>query len=480
MEHLSKGRTPSDISERTLARAWAALPQEQRTLTTQEGESINILFPGVANGGPGPDFFGAVVRTERGRLVRGQVELHRQSSAWAAHGHQRDPRYNGVVLHVVLLDDDRSATALQDGGRAPVLVFPWKGEPRGAVTPPSTHGEAAKNTLETLAVLGMQRFLAKAGRREGLLARTEPDQLLYAAIMEALGYSQNSAQFQRLAAALPWRLLRGLGPGGTAARAVSPLAALLLGSGGFLEDGNGRATPGLAARVRDELRSYWRGMGRPQVMAGHDWQRAGVRPAAQPWLRLLGMAVLATRWSAGPAAFFTSLEGNGRDGAANLLWGVQVSVEETGLPLSTAPIGQSRAKIVAVNAVLPWLYAYWRREAAPAAMGRVLETYQQFPGLEQDKVVRLLQRGLGLAGVRLTALQQQGLHRLFQRYCARGRPGDCPLCQPPAVGLSQTQAGVDIQVPGCPVALLPAEVAARGNHRAVVGAEPHRRDLYRD
>jgi len=451
-------------------------------LCTQEGESIKILFPGVANGGPGPDFFGAVVRTERGRLVRGQVELHRESSSWAAHGHQRDPRYNGVVLHVVLLDDARSAAALQDGGRAPVLVFPWMGAPplRAAAIPPSAHGEATSLTLETLAVLGRQRFLAKAGRWEGPLARAEPNQLLYAAVMEALGYSQNSAQFQRLAGALPWRLIRELGAGGTATGAFFRLAALLLGSGGFLEDGNGGATPGLAANVRDALRGCWRGMGRPQVLAGGDWQRAGVRPAAQPWRRLLGVAVLANRWVAGPLAFFTSLEGNGRDGVANLLRGLQVCGDETGLSPSTAPIGRSRAKIVAVNAVLPMLYALRKRGDAPAAMGRVLETYEQFPGLEPDKVVRPLQRGLGLAGVRLTALQQQGLHRLFQRFCARGRPGDCPLCQSPAVESSQTQAGVDIQVPGCPVALLPAEVTAGGDHRAVVGAEPHWRHPYRD
>lgn len=475
-----------------MARAWAALPQGQRRLTTQEGERINILFPGVANSGPGPDFFGAVVRTERGRLVRGQVELHRQSSSWAAHGHQRDPRYNGVVLHVVLLDDAGSAAILQDGGRAPVLVFPWRGSPRVAVAPPSAHGEAAKNTLENLAVLGRQRFLAKAGRWEGLLARTEPDQLLYAAIMEAMGYSQNSAQFQRLAGELPWRFMSELRAGGTATGAVLRLAALLLGSGGFLEDGNGeddngRGTLGLAVNVRDELRSCWRGMGRPQVLAGGDWQRAGVRPAAQPWRRLLGVAVLATRWVAGPLAFFTSLEGNGRDGVANLpigqaglLRGLQVCAQETGLPLSTAPIGGSRAKIVAVNAVLPLLYAFWKREGEVAAIGRVLETYERFPGLEQDKVVRPLQRGLGLARARLTAQQQQGLHRLFQRYCARGRPEDCPLCQPTAIESGQAQAGFDIQVPGCPIALLPAEVAARGDHGAVVGAETHRRHPHRD
>jgi len=480
VEHLTKNRPPSDISERILARIWAALPQGQRDMRTQEGESIKIVFPGVANGGPGPDFFGAVVRTERGRLVRGQVELHRQSSSWAAHGHQRDPRYNRVVLHVVLLDDAGSAAALQDGGRAPVLVFPWAGAPRAPARPPSAPEEAASAALEALTVLGRQRFQAKAARWEGLLARTEPNQLLYAAIMEALGYSQNSAQFQRLAGALSWRLLRDLGAGGTTAGTVSRLAALLLGSGGFLEDGNGSATPGLAAAVRDDLRGCWRGMGRPQALAANDWGRAGVRPAAQPWLRLLGMAVLAARWAAGPAAFFTSLEANQRRGAAGLLGALQVCGQETGLPLSTAPIGQSRAKIVAVNAVLPLLYAFWKREGEPAAMGRVLETYEQFPSLEPDGVVRPLQRGLGLAEARLTALHQQGLHRLFQRYCARGRPGNCPLCRSHAVGSGQTQAGSDIQVPGCPVALLPAEVAARGDHGAVVGAEPHRRGPHRD
>jgi len=69
-------------------------------LTTVSGQALQVISPGVWNVSGGPDFRGASL-VIAGRLLHGDVEIHRRSSDWQRHGHQQDPAYNGVILHAV-------------------------------------------------------------------------------------------------------------------------------------------------------------------------------------------------------------------------------------------------------------------------------------------------------------------------------------------------------------------------------------------
>ena len=86
-------------NERHLQCIWADARLRPAALATTGGEPVEVLSPGVWNGGPGPDFRGAVLRIG-GRRAAGDVEIHVRPSDWAAHGHDADPRYDRVVLHV--------------------------------------------------------------------------------------------------------------------------------------------------------------------------------------------------------------------------------------------------------------------------------------------------------------------------------------------------------------------------------------------
>ena len=69
-------------------------------LTDTDGHRVEVLDPGLHNHNAGPDFFNAKVIIN-GTLWVGNVEIHDKSSDWYMHGHDRDQRYNNVVLHVV-------------------------------------------------------------------------------------------------------------------------------------------------------------------------------------------------------------------------------------------------------------------------------------------------------------------------------------------------------------------------------------------
>ena len=86
------------------------------TLQTTDGREVEVIDTGLHNRNAGPDFFNAKVRIG-GTLWVGNVEIHMKSSDWYHHGHDHDPKYNNVVLHVVSVADTEVLT--QDGNYLP-------------------------------------------------------------------------------------------------------------------------------------------------------------------------------------------------------------------------------------------------------------------------------------------------------------------------------------------------------------------------
>ena len=70
-----------------------------KDLTTNDGQFVEIIDPGLHNRNAGPDFFNAKVRIGTTMWV-GNVEIHDKSSDWYQHGHDKDSSYDNVVLHV--------------------------------------------------------------------------------------------------------------------------------------------------------------------------------------------------------------------------------------------------------------------------------------------------------------------------------------------------------------------------------------------
>ena len=95
---------PGRPSERALSTLWRRSPSLSEGLTTQDGRRLRVLYAGRSNPREGPDFLDARLAAESGEVITGDVELHVRAPDWYSHGHHLDPNYNGVVLHVVLLN----------------------------------------------------------------------------------------------------------------------------------------------------------------------------------------------------------------------------------------------------------------------------------------------------------------------------------------------------------------------------------------
>ena len=96
-------------------RLWGA-----RELATNDGRRVRVIDPGRRNTDAGPDFFNAKVEID-GCLWAGNVEIHYRASDWHRHGHDDDPAYDTVVLHVGATADAPVVRA--HGARLPQMVM---------------------------------------------------------------------------------------------------------------------------------------------------------------------------------------------------------------------------------------------------------------------------------------------------------------------------------------------------------------------
>lgn len=99
--------------EKLLHYVWKHKMFPLHPLETTLHQQVEVIDTGLHNMNAGPDFFNAKVKID-GTLWVGNVEIHSKASDWYIHGHDKDERYNNVILHVCETIDSEAITA---GGR---------------------------------------------------------------------------------------------------------------------------------------------------------------------------------------------------------------------------------------------------------------------------------------------------------------------------------------------------------------------------
>jgi hypothetical protein len=457
------------------------------------GRFVVVLHPGYATGAAGPDFRGTVVQID-GRIERGDAELHVRASDWLAHGHQHDPAYNGVMLHVVWLDDVPGGVPCEDGRHVPAVELrDLASELLEAGTGPAEPCRELTETFEGAALaalldeLGSARFDEKVAMFQATLeAGTDPGQALYAAMLEALGYSANRRPFRQLAVVVPLCLAEEAvreGKAGACRVAVPNqedegevrLRGLLMGAAGLLpSQRQGMAGLDLAASLEAaQLERHWLELhARVAAMplTAGAWRLSGVRPANAPPRRIAAAAALLARahpegltrrirhiFTANAAApahivqhvleFLTVPAAGFWSQHADFTRGQEgdQTQQPAGIQARTALIGTARAAEIAVNAVLPWAAAAGLTEGDTGLLERARQTYQAWPGLAQNSIARTMLRlwsgRSSLPPVR-SARRHQALLHVWRHWCAEKRCTRCPI------GMRLLAQGLAIRVTG--------------------------------
>ena len=404
------------IPERLLVKLWIERATREKSFRAGDGRRFRVIYPGRIGTTAGPDLRGVVLEEEGVGLVRGDVEVHVQRGDWAAHGHGRDPRYNGVVLHVVA-GEDTGFTTLHNGARVPLVSMePLLRKGGSAGRDPDlwpllgTHGYVPPRSAVEMAVLldaaGGSRFLGKCRGFRALLEEEGPDQVLYASLMDALGYSQNREPFRELARRATYGLL---------ARAVlerppwersAIIEGILLTTAGFMPSEGTSPRRGRFAAASGRLMGLDR------------WHLFRVRPQNHPRRRIQGFARVLDVYLPPPVDGRLPWAGKGlvagmvalvsaptdliQKGGRSRALEAALSVDGAPLPERAVPypggaaaaIGRARARDMAVNCVLPFVHALTQREGDDRLARLCLRVYWEFPSLQENELTREMRRQL--------------------------------------------------------------------------------------
>ena len=452
-------RDAASPPERLLQSIWLHQRLRRDDLQTLDGQPLRVLHPGFWNRAAGPDFRGAVLQFGREPARSGDVEIDRVPGNWQAHGHQDNPAFAGVILHVVW-DASRPAShpvpalALEkfiDTPLADIQLLAgagaaqdWPETLQGACAAPLA-GLAPAQTAELLHQAARVRFERKARQIEARARQTGWEQALWEGLFRALGYKQNIWPMQRLGELLP--RLADSGRDAVPRRptvAVTVWQARLLGVAGLLP-------PDLSTTGPDQyLRGVWdhwwseRESFSDVLLPRNLWRFSGLRPANQPQRRLaLAAHWLSTndflprleRWFTAPqpaaslpASLLACLQAP-EDPFWSWHWGLRSPRLGRPQPL----LGATRVTDLAVNVILPW---FWMR--AQAGRNEPLrniagERYQAWPAAQDNALLRLARRRMlgrpGSSGVH-SAAAQQGLLQIVHDFCDHTN-AICADCQFP-------------------------------------------------
>ena len=409
---LAVAERPAEYQERALAALWMRAHTLADALVTEAGEFLRVIYPGRPSSRAGPDFRDAVLLTGDGSKVTGDVELHTTAPGWYSHGHDTDPNYNGVVLHVVFSPKGRTDTRQQSGAHSPVLALESHAlflEEAEQDSPSGLHLiDSLRNSTDIGSVLdaaGDRRFF---GRSHGFaldIARSSPAETLYCGVMEALGFASNRKPFRKLARLVPYATLAQLQAEPPTTRLLAVKAALL-GASGLMQHvphDEGSA----------QLQRIWSRLRYAEPLDKDDWHLFRVRPPNHPARRIIGAALIVDGCL--ERGIVESME-------SELVHGGLTALRTT---IEHRPyVGRSRTLDILINIALPFLHAYSQETGSEELEQKALDAYAKAPKLQENEITREMRRLCGIdRSVKLTARRQQGLIHLYKRAVAAGQTG---------------------------------------------------------
>ncbi|MCF7912526.1 MAG: DUF2851 family protein [Candidatus Cloacimonetes bacterium] len=430
----------TDFTERFLYHIWDA-GHLKPELYTISGRKIKIISPGRYSSSAGPDFREAVLALDDD-LLRGDVEIHKTTYDWKAHGHSNDRNYCRVILHVVYQHNVNLDFTIDKNGRN-IEIFAiqdfldddvsriFSGYQDDPHLPKDKFcsffaGQSAELLAPLLAKYGSFRLNEKTKRFAAEQYFTGFNQLAYQGILEALGYSKNKYQMLQLANSLTYTQLRSFAADGMTEQ---QLIALWLGCSGLIDK--------LPATFPAEFILKWKELYARQEFIKEqmeiDWHLFRIRPVNHPAIRLLQVSSLV----------FESLQGSLFNKFINLFSFPAGDIKMSDFyqriyalfirPGEFLPdkykLGKTRLDTVFINIILPLALLYARENKFQEMETAVLYIYNNFHALPDNHITKSMRQFMDSAQIRLTrkkAVFQQAILYINDNFC---RYHTCTSCQ---------------------------------------------------
>lgn len=385
------------------------------SVETIDGTELEVLHPGMRNGGAGPDFFNAKIKIN-GMVWAGNVEMHVKASDWYRHHHDSDRQYDSVILHVVLQADAEIKLHDETVLRTVVMHIPpqvmtqYNQLVGGGMIPgtvPAYNSISCISQLpqipsiiqhDWMTSLATMRMLGKMQRVKDLISEQHQSwqEAFYVILLRSFGTGVNSDNCERLARSLPYKCLLHHKDD------LIQLQALLLGQANLLNIVVGK--PEDKERLNQEAMFLRQKFGlRPLPFSC--WTLGRVRPQAHPVNRLLSFASLVYKH----ADLF--------DEVINAK-----TVDEVRKVLRAPQLGITTVNSLIINAVVPTLLSYGQWQADESMMDRALDMLEQIPAESNSYITRWVSAGIPVRN----AMDTQALLHLYKEFC---QPHKCVNCR---------------------------------------------------
>lgn len=432
----------SAFPELYLARLWSSGYLFGKTLTTDDGRSVEIHNPGRENDSNGPDFQDAVLLLDR-KPVHGSVELHVQSEDWFTHRHSTDPAYNHCILHVSFYNlPGYESVPAKNGTGIPHLTLSKMLSFQDLIgvlslqeklnfktdIPCGGQLQGVSHTLTKawLTELGHLAFLEKVNRFAIRLKELTAnpvylkgkryvwDQLLFEGFFRALGYPSNKERFERLARELPvldWPDITG--------ETGQPLLSEWFFLAGLEEEPEFGVNP--IEKIRKEI------LQRGNLFHPSEWKTKSVRAVNQPEERLKSAAELVGRYyqTGFLKPLILTLEAHLNMGSRpEKIFPDLMNL----LSVKSSPayrIGKERKASILFNTWFPVLYLYAREFKRPDLQDLVLNLCDSFPHRQDIAIDKTMRQKFGITDH--TTTFHWGLLNLYNNWCSKKKCLDCRI-----------------------------------------------------
>ena len=414
--------------EKLLYYVWKYKLFPLRKLQTTDGQTLEVIDPGILNRDAGPDFFNAKIKLDDTLWV-GNVEIHRRSADWYAHGHHEDAHYNNVVLHVAEKVDRTVET--QDGKTLPQLELEIPGYmrenyeelcrttdyPRCHRVIPQIDPFTAHSWLNALLY---ERLEQRAGQVAERVRQLQGDweRAYFITLSRNFGFGINGDAFEEWARHIPLQAVAHHRDD------LFQIEAVFLGQAGLLD------LDTVPKKYRDEAidDGYYPRLKREYDYLAHKFGLAPMDPAAWKFLRLrpqnfphVRIAQLAQLYYAQTAGFSRLLEATTLEALHTMLSTHATDYWQShytfGCPShkNAKQLTAGSMNLIVINTVVPLLYAYGQTHGLDAFCQRALQLLEPIKA-ENNYITRQWSE----CGIKVdSAADSQALIQLKKEYCDR-------------------------------------------------------------
>jgi hypothetical protein len=399
-------------------------------LETTDGQTLEVLYPGIRNQDSGPDFFNARIRIGT-TLWAGNIEMHINSSDWYRHRHHNDAAYQSIVLHVVYSHDkevfsnnSQPIPTLELAGRFDdKLLLNYR---RFTDSHKWMACEAHLDNVQRFTWLSwldrliVERLEDKTEVTLQLFEKTKHnwEEVFYHRLLQNFGFGTNEAGFELLASKLPLNILL------KHADKLIQVEALLFGQAGLLEDNFQDDYPKLLQKEYAFLSAKY-GM---QAMKKEMWKFMRMRPVNFPTVRLAQLAGLIHKHG---QMFSKFIHAANPDAIKELLtvsasayWNNHYRFDASA-DHKPKPFGDESIRLVLINSVTQVLFAYGKYMNEEQHQDKAMMILESMPPENNAVIKSFAERGVQA----VNALQTQAILHLRKNYCKPRRCLECRIGQ---------------------------------------------------